>query len=100
MDANIHRSGAKVCLKRLSDNVFAYNPKADPNGAFAGQTFYEWLPNFGVRQDLTKEWSLNAAFGTKVIARPDWGPQASNFNSNEAAFLAHGMNLVICWKAR
>ena len=76
------------------DNVFAYNPKADPNGTYTGQTFYEWLPNFGIRQDLTKEWSLNAAFSSK-IARPDWGPQASNFNSNEAAFLAHGMNLQL-----
>jgi len=74
------------------NNVFAFNPKADPNGVFGGQTFYEWLPNFGVHHDLTKEWSLNAAFSSK-IARPDWGPQASNFNSNEAAFLAHGMNL-------
>lgn len=73
-------------------NVFAYNPAADPNGAYSGQRFYEWLPNFGIRQELTKEWSLNAAYSTK-IARPDWGPQASNFNSNESAFLAHGINL-------
>ncbi len=73
-------------------NVFSFLPTPDLNGGVAARDYYEWLPNVGVRQKLSNEWSLNASYSRK-IARPDWGPQASTFTSNEAAFLKDRMNL-------
>ena len=73
-------------------DVFAYAPKPDPNATVAARYFYEWLPNLGVRQQLSNEWSLNASYSRKT-GRPDWGPQASGFTGAEAAFLKEGMNM-------
>jgi len=73
-------------------DVFAYAPKPDPNATVAARYFYEWLPNLGVRQQLSNEWSLNASYSRKT-GRPDWGPQASSFTGAEAAFLKEGMNM-------
>ncbi len=73
-------------------DVFAFAPKPDPNATVAARYFYEWLPNLGVRQQLSNEWSVNASYSRKT-GRPDWGPQASSFTGAEAAFLKEGINM-------
>jgi iron complex outermembrane receptor protein len=73
-------------------DIWSYNPTADTHAYAPSRTFYEWLPNIGVRQQLNNDWSASVAYSRKV-ARPDWGPEASQFTSNEAAFLKYGMNL-------
>jgi iron complex outermembrane receptor protein len=73
-------------------DVWRFLPNPDTNAAAPSLTYYEWLPNLGVRQQLSNEWSANASYSRKV-ARPDWGPQASSFIGAEPAFLAKGHNL-------
>ncbi len=74
------------------DQVWGYNPIADSNATVAAKHYGELLPNIGIRQELSPAWSASASYGRK-FGRPDWGPQASNFISNEAAFLAKGITL-------
>ena len=73
-------------------DAFSYGPLPDANAVAAARYFYEWLPNMGVRQQLSDAWSLNASYSRKY-ARPDWGPQASTYTGAEAAFLKEGINL-------
>jgi iron complex outermembrane receptor protein len=73
-------------------DIWSYDPTADTNAFAAGKTFDEWLPNIGVREQLNNDWSASVAYSRKV-ARPDWGPQASQFESYESAFLKEGMDL-------
>lgn len=74
------------------DAVWAYNPTLDTNAAVPGKHYREFLPNLGIQHAFNTEWSTSASYGRK-FGRPDWGPQASNFISNEAAFLAKGITL-------
>lgn len=74
------------------DQVWAYNPAALPGGAVVARDYGELLPNIGARHELNDTWSVNASYARK-FGRPDWGPQASNYASNSAAFLAHGVSL-------
>lgn len=74
------------------DQVWGYNPVADTNAVVAAKHYREFLPNVGIRQELSPAWSASASYGRK-FGRPDWGPQASNYISNEAAFLAKGITL-------
>lgn len=74
------------------DQVWGYNPTPDTNAAVVAKTYGQTLPNIGIRQDLSPEWSASASYGRK-FGRPDWGPQASNYISNEAAFVAKGVSL-------
>ncbi|MDD2759280.1 MAG: TonB-dependent receptor [Methylomonas sp.] len=74
------------------DQIWAYNPTPDANAATSEKNYGEFLPNFGVRQQFNAEWSASASYGRR-FGRPDWGPQASNYISNEAAFVAKGMTL-------
>jgi iron complex outermembrane receptor protein len=74
-------------------DVWSLNPAPNPNARAPELTYYEWLPNLGVRHSLSEEWSASASYSRKV-GRPDWGPQASSFLGAEAAFLAKGINLA------
>lgn len=74
------------------DQIWASNPTADAKAVVAAKHYREVLPNIGVRQAIGSEWSASLSYGRK-FGRPDWGPQASNFISNEAAFLAKGVTL-------
>lgn len=74
------------------DQVWGYNPILDANTSVAAKHFGEFLPNIGISQELTPLWSVSASYGRK-FGRPDWGPQASNYISNEAAFVAKGITL-------
>jgi iron complex outermembrane receptor protein len=74
------------------DQIWAYNPTPDVNAATVAKKYGEFLPNFGIRQEINAKWSATASYGRK-FGRPDWGPQASNFISNEAAFVAKGVTL-------
>lgn len=73
-------------------DVWAYGPRPDASAYAKARYFHEWLPNLGFRQQLSDEWSFNASYSRKT-GRPDWGPQASSFNSAEAAFLKRGITL-------
>lgn len=72
--------------------VWAYNPAPDANAVVAEKNFGEFLPNFGIRHQFNAEWGAGVSYGRK-FGRPDWGPQASNYISNEAAFVARGLTL-------
>ncbi len=74
------------------DQVWAFNPTADAHAAVAAKDYGEVLPNIGLRRDLNAVWSVSASYGRK-FGRPDWGPQASNYITNEKAFLANGITL-------
>lgn len=74
------------------DDVWKYNPALDANASVRAKDYRELLPNAGVRQDLSEAWSIALSYARK-FGRPDWGPQASNYVSNEAAFLAKGITL-------
>ncbi|HXP98243.1 MAG TPA: TonB-dependent receptor, partial [Telmatospirillum sp.] len=74
------------------DDIWAYNPTPDSNATVSAKNYGEALPNIGVRRDLNSAWSVSASYGRK-FGRPDWGPQASNFISNESTFLAKGITL-------
>jgi iron complex outermembrane recepter protein len=74
------------------DQIWASNPALDSNAAVAVKNYREVLPNIGVRHDFGGAWSASASYGRK-FGRPDWGPQASNYISNEAAFVAKGVTL-------
>lgn len=73
-------------------DVWSFHPSPDMNARAPELTYFEWLPNLGVRHRLSEEWSASASYSRKV-GRPDWGPQASSFLDAEAAFLAKGINL-------
>jgi len=75
------------------DDVWQFHPTPDSNAGAPELTYYEWLPNLGVRHRLSEEWSASASYSRKV-GRPDWGPQASSFLGAEAAFLAKGITLA------
>lgn len=74
------------------DQIWNYNPALDVNAGVAAQHYRELLPNIGIRQELSSTWSASTSYGRK-FGRPDWGPQASNYISNEAAFVAKGITL-------
>lgn len=73
-------------------DVWSFAPQPNPNTTVAARYFYEWLPNLGVRHQLSDEWSFNASYSRKT-GRPDWGPQATAFSSAQAAFLKNGIDL-------
>lgn len=74
------------------DKVWDYNPTENTNAHVSAKNYQEWLPNLGVKQELNSEWSVSLSYARK-FGRPDWGPQASNFITNQAAFLAKGVTL-------
>lgn len=74
------------------DQIWGYNPTLDANAAVAAKHHRALLPNIGVRQEISSAWSASASYSRK-FGRPDWGPQASNYISNEAAFVAKGVTL-------
>jgi iron complex outermembrane receptor protein len=74
------------------DQVWGYNPTADTNAAVAARNYRYYLPNLGIHHDFTRELGGNASYSRK-FGRPDWGPQASNFISNEKAFAGKGVAL-------
>lgn len=74
------------------DDVWSFNPAENPRAAVRAKHYGELLPNVGVRHDFGSDWSATASYGRK-FGRPDWGPQASNFTGNEAAFTARGITL-------
>jgi iron complex outermembrane receptor protein len=73
-------------------NIWNYNPALLADGTVAARDYNEWLPNVGLRHDFNAAWSFNASYGRR-FGRPDWGPQASNYIANRAAFQSHGINL-------
>lgn len=74
------------------DAVWANNPGIDPWQQVAAKTFREWLPNLSLRHELRHDLALTAAYGRR-LGRADWGPVASTYNSNRAAFVAKGVTL-------
>ena len=74
------------------DQVWDYNPTPDVNATVAAKHYGEFLLNVGIRQNLSSEWSVSTSYDRK-FGRPDWGPQASNYIKNEAAFIAMGITL-------
>jgi iron complex outermembrane receptor protein len=74
------------------DDVWAYNPLLDANATVAGRHYNQLLPNLGVSREINARLGVSISYGRK-FGRPDWGPQASNYLGNEAAFLARGITL-------
>lgn len=74
------------------DQALATNPATYPGSDVAARDYAAWLPNVAVRHDINAVLSANVSYG-RGFGRPDWGPQASNFISNRAAFLARGYTL-------
>lgn len=74
------------------DQVWGYNPTPYSDAAVKAKDYAELLPNIGLRHEITPEWSASASYARK-FGRPDWGPQASNYITNRAAFQAKGINL-------
>jgi iron complex outermembrane receptor protein len=74
------------------DQVWAYNPTPYADGKVAAKHYREFQPNFGIRQELTPEWSVNASYARKLGGLAP-GPQASTYFGNRAAFLAKGITL-------
>ncbi len=72
--------------------VWNYAPPIDPWQQVADKTFREWLPNLSLRHELRADLALTAAYGRR-LGRADWGPVASTYNSNRAAFVAKGVSL-------
>lgn len=74
------------------DDALASNPALLPGASVAAHDFNELLPNVSITKDFGGGWSANVAYG-RNFGRPDWGPQASNYISNRAAFQARGISL-------
>lgn len=74
------------------DDALATNPALLPGTAVAQHDYNELLPNIAITKDFGAGWSANIAYG-RNLGRPDWGPQASNYISNRAAFQAKGITL-------
>ena len=74
------------------DAAWGYNPAKDPWQQVADKSFSEWLPNLSLRHELRPDLALTAAYGRR-LGRSDWGPVASTYNSNRAAFVARGISL-------
>ncbi|MDR3630380.1 MAG: TonB-dependent receptor [Desulfocapsaceae bacterium] len=74
------------------DQIWAYNPAPDTNASVVAKDYRSFLPNIGIRENLNSEWSVSASYSRK-FGRPDWGPQASNYISNESAFVAKNITL-------
>lgn len=74
------------------DQIWAYNPSLDPWQQVAAKTTREWLPNLSLRHELRSDLALTSAYSRR-IGRADWGPAASNYNSNRAAYVAQGISL-------
>lgn len=74
------------------DDVWAYNPAPDIWQQVSAKTFREWLPNVSLRHELRPDLALTAAYGRR-LGRADWGPVASTYNTNRAAFVAQGISL-------
>lgn len=73
-------------------DVWGYNPAKDPWQQVQAKQFREWLPNLSLRHELRPDLALTAAYGRR-LGRADWGPVASTYNSNRAAFVAQGISL-------
>lgn len=74
------------------DAVWGYSPAIDPWQQVSGKTFRELLPNLSLRHELRSDLALTAAYSRR-LGRADWGPVASTYNSNRAAFVAQGISL-------
>ncbi len=74
------------------DQVWGYNPTPYADAAVRAKDYAELLPNIGLRHEISPEWSASASYARK-FGRPDWGPQASNYINNRAAFQAKGVSL-------
>jgi iron complex outermembrane receptor protein len=74
------------------DDALAANPAPYPGTTVAAQDYTEYLPNIGITNDFGGGWSANVSYG-RNFGRPDWGPQASNYIQNRAAFQAKGITL-------
>lgn len=74
------------------EQVWSYNPTLDPWQQVVAKTTREWLPNLSVRHELNPHLALTGAYSRR-IGRADWGPVASSYNSNRAAFVAQGISL-------
>lgn len=74
------------------DHAIATSSGLLPGTTVAARDYNELLPNVAVTKELGYGWSANLAYG-RNFGRPDWGPQASNYISNRAAFQAKGYTL-------
>ena len=87
----LYYNGAGVPNGSLDDALGA-NPPLIPGTSVVADDYNEYLPNVGVTKDLGGGWSANVSYG-RNFGRPDWGPQASNYISNRAAFQSKGITL-------
>lgn len=74
------------------DQALASNPAEYTDAFVTARDYNEFLPNFGITKELGGGWSTNFAYG-RNFGRPDWGPQASNYISNRAAFQGKDIDL-------
>lgn len=74
------------------DQALALNPAVYPDAVLSARDYVAWLPNVAIRHDLNSALSMSFSYGRR-FGRPDWGPQASNYINNRAAFLAKGFTL-------
>lgn len=74
------------------DQAIAMSSGLLPGTTVAARDYNELLPNVAITKDFGYGWSANLAYG-RNFGRPDWGPQASNYISNRAAFQAKGYTL-------
>lgn len=74
------------------DQAIAMSSGLLPGTTVAARDYNELLPNVAITKDFGYGWSGNLAYG-RNFGRPDWGPQASNYISNRAAFQSKGYTL-------
>lgn len=74
------------------DQALATNPAVNSDAAVKARDYTAWLPNIAVRHDINAALSANVSYGRR-FGRPDWGPQASNFISNQGTFTGKGYTL-------
>ncbi|MBA2124763.1 TonB-dependent receptor [Hyphomicrobium methylovorum] len=75
------------------DDALSYPGLTEYGDAFVtARDYNEFLPNIAITKEFGNGWSTNFAYG-RNFGRPDWGPQASNYISNRAAFQSRGVDL-------
>lgn len=74
------------------DHAIATSSGVLADAYVAAKDYNEFLPNVSVSNDFGYGWSGALSYG-RNFGRPDWGPQASNYISNRAAFQAKGFDL-------
>jgi len=74
------------------DNAISLSPGAIAGRATTRRDLSVWLPYLGTEVAIDSHWSAHSGLG-RTYGRPDWGPQATQYSNNSAAFTKAGMNL-------